>query len=239
MDSDSKNDIDSIKKYYDSVYYHGKRSGASVSGHLIRLAKKVNVLKGQRVLDIGCGTGEWLMACRELGAVTCGVDLSDKAIDICRKNLPEGIFYSQPAEQLPFEDNIFDLVTCLGSLEHFIDPVSAVKEMVRVAKSDATIIILVPNKYFLTRRLKLFTGTDQVSVKEDVRSPKEWEDLFESAGLTIEKRWKDLHVLSWAWITLKGWIHIPFRALQALLLIIWPLDWQYQIYYAGKQVEDK
>lgn len=84
-----------------------------------------------------------------------GVDLSEKAITVCKTALLQGDFYSTPAEDLPFEENRFDVVTCLGSLEHFVDPGKALKEMVRVAKNDAIFLLLVPNADFLMRRLGL------------------------------------------------------------------------------------
>ena len=128
----------------------------------------------QQVLDVACGVGNWLLACKQLGASTSGVDLSERAIAACKSVMPEGDFYAGPAESLPFEDERFDVVTCLGSLEHFVDPGNALKEMLRVAKDNATFLLLVPNADFLTRRLGFFTGTDQVDAKEEVRTLDEW-----------------------------------------------------------------
>ena len=146
--------------------------------------------------------------------------------------MPDGEFHSGPAESLPFPDGRFDIVTCLGSLEHFLEPVEALREMVRVATRDAVFIILVPNSGFLTRRLGLYRGTYQTAAKEEVRSLREWDRLFQSAGLQLTDRWKDLHVLSWSWIVSLGWSRVPIRALQGMALLFWPLDWQYQVYHA-------
>ena len=132
---------------------------------------------------------------------------------------------------MPFEDNHFDLITCLGSLEHFLDPVAAVKEMVRVSKDHAKFIILVPNSDFLTRRLGLYKGTYQTAAREEVRTLEEWDNIFRSGGLQTIRRWKDLHMLSWGWIALGGWKRVPLRTIQALALIFWPLHWQYQVYH--------
>jgi len=147
-----------IRSFYDSIYYKSAKPSTTVSRHLRRLARKIGIQKNQQVLDVACGAGEWLLACKELGAATNGVDLSEKAITVCKTALLQGKFYSTPAESLPFEDNRFDVVTCLGSLEHFVDPSKALKEMVRVAKNDATFLLLVPNADFLTRRLGSFSG---------------------------------------------------------------------------------
>lgn len=220
-----------MRSFYDSVYYRSAKPSAAASRHLRRLAHKIGVQANHQVLDVACGVGEWLLACKELGAATNGVDLSEKAITVCKKVFPQGEFYSTPAESLSFEDNRFDVVTCLGSLEHFIDPCKALKEMVRVAKDDAIFLLLVLNADFLTRRLGLFSGTNQVDAKEDVRTLCEWKRLFDESGLIVKERWRDLHVLSWPWISLSGWGSVPARAFQALALMVWPLKWQYQVYH--------
>jgi len=224
-------DEQKIKEFYDNVYYKNIDSNKIVSKYHLKLAKKLNVANSISVLDVACGTGEFLRACRQLGAEVSGVDLSDNAIDACEKTLPNGDFRACSAEKLPFNDSCFDVVTCLGSLEHFIDPVAALKEMVRVGKKGASFVILVPNEDFLTRKLGFFGGTYQVDAKEVVRTLGEWNDIFELAGLRVSERWKDLHVLSWSWISLNGWKSVFLRGIQALALTIWPLKWQYQVFH--------
>ncbi len=220
-----------IKQYYDDVYYRGSVIHAATSRHLRWLASRVGIQPNQRVLDVGCGTGQWLLAAQACGARPAGVDLSDTAIEVCRAVMPNGEFYACPAEALPFPDKQFDAVSCLGSLEHFLDPQSALNEMVRVAQDDAVFLLLVPNAGFLTRRLGLYRGTTQTVAHEDVRTLQEWQQLFELSGLQVVQRWKDLHVLSWKWITARPWFRIPLRATQAIVLAFWPLGWQYQVYH--------
>ena len=103
--------------------------------------------------------------------------------------------------------------------------------MVRVAKREAIFLLLVPNADFLTRRLGLYGGTQQAEVREDVRTLAGWEGLFDSTGLRVTRRWRDLHVLSWSWIAQGKWYSWPCRAAQALALPFWPLSWQYQVYH--------
>ena len=226
-------DVDEIKEFYDSIYYADAKAKHenSINAHYNRLLDRLNITRGSKVLDVACGAGGWLKVCEGNGTKVSGVDLSSKAIALCRELMPDGDFYAQPAETLPFTDGRFDVITCLGSLEHFVDPESSLREMVRVAKNDATFVILVPNKDFLTRKLGLFGGTYQVDAKEVVRTLDEWKTLFSSAGLTITERWKDLHVINKGWI-MKGKPYMwPLRALQCLLLWAWPLKWQYQVYH--------
>lgn len=224
-------EIDRIRRFYDAHYHAGAAPGRAVPGHLRRLARRLGIQAGQRLLDVACGTGEWLRAARARGAIPSGVDLSARAIEVCRADLPAGTFHAGPAEHLPFAEAGFDVVSCLGSIEHFVDPLAALREMVRVAKPGASFVLLVPNAGFLTRRLGLYGGTQQAAVREDVRTLAQWEHLFAQAGLQVLERWKDLHVLSWRWISQAGPWRIPLRAAQALALAAWPLAWQYQVYF--------
>ncbi len=220
-----------IRDFYNSVKYKDARPDLKVSGHFARLTSKINIQTGQCVLDVACGKGNWLLAVDRMRGNPAGIDISQQAIDICKTILPNGEFHVGSAEALPFEDKRFDVVSCLGALEHFLHPEKALKEMVRTARDDAIFLLLVPNEGFLTRRLGLYKGTAQAEVWEVWRTLEEWDELFQSAGLEVKKRWKDLHVLSWSWVNAKSWYHIPLRIIQAISLIFWPLAWQYQVYH--------
>ncbi|MBY5937710.1 class I SAM-dependent methyltransferase [Marinobacter nauticus] len=220
-----------IAKFYDNQYYGNITSETSPSRHLRGLSEILRISADDRVLDIACGTGEWLAVCAEKGASVSGIDISSKAIGICQQRLPAGEFLCQPAETLPYPDNSFDIITCLGSLEHFLDQNKSISEISRVAKPDARILILVPNAGFMTYRLGLYSGTQQKAARETIRSLEEWKAMLENNGLAIQSRWKDLHVIKFSWIFRKPYLLVPLRAIQAIALLIWPLEWQYQVYH--------
>jgi SAM-dependent methyltransferase len=150
---------------------------------------------------------------------------------MAKERVDDGIFVEGVADALPFSDHAFDLVTCLGALEHFPNKAEALREIDRVLVHGGRALILVPNAGFLTRRLGLFGGTEQVAVREDVLSLDAWRALFEANGFRIEQRWRDLHLLSAHWLLRRGWLHALPRLVQALLLAVWPLSWQYQVYH--------
>jgi len=227
----NKREFNKSASFYNEIYYDDIDKKTGTTRHYQNLAKKIGIKNEYRVLDVACGTGQWLKVVNDLGATAFGVDISEKAIRKAKMNIPKGEFKVGTAEQLPFENDMFDLVTCLGALEHFLEQEEALREMIRVAKKKTKILILVPNANFLTYRLGIFRGTKQKDNREIILSLSEWEKLFNRAGLKVIKRWKDLHVLNFQWIVRRGWIYSPFRFLQAVMLCLWPITWQYQVYH--------
>lgn len=224
-------DHDAVREFYDDFSYRGIINRNSPGFHLRWLARRLGPWIGQRALDVACGPGSWLQAIAERGAITAGIDISQVALDVCRKAVPEAELRCGAAERLPFADRQFDFISCLGALEHFLDIEGSLQEMIRVAKTNASILLLVPNADFLPRRLGLYNGTLQAAIKEQALSLLDWEELFESAGLRVKARWKDLHIISTAWIFRRPFYEWPLRAAQAAVLPFWPLNWQYQVYY--------
>jgi 2-polyprenyl-3-methyl-5-hydroxy-6-metoxy-1,4-benzoquinol methylase len=224
-------DYAAVREYYNRTYYKDTCDSQGMIHHYRRLARRFQPWVGKRLLDVGCGAGMWLKAAAELGACPTGIDISQKAVEACHRTLPHAELYCGPAEQLPFNDRLFDFVSCLGALEHFLDPQAALREMIRVSRPDALFLLLVPNAGFLPRRLGLYSGTEQVAVREHVRSLRGWQELFQAAGLSVRSRWKDLHVLSVSWIMRGAWYFRAIRLAVALALTLWPLSCQYQVYH--------
>lgn len=65
----------------------------------------------------------------------------------------------------------------------------------------------------------------------------EWTALLEGAGLRVDARWRDLHVLDAAWIKQGPAWSWPVRALQAASLPFWPIAWQYQVHHLCRRRE--
>ena len=89
---------------------------------------------GERVLDIGCGSGNHLLFFSQLGLDTTGIDASPYMINRARERLGSRCSLNRGvAEDLPFEDNEFDLAVLINTLEFLDDPIKALREAGRVA----------------------------------------------------------------------------------------------------------
>lgn len=90
---------------------------------------------GERLLDVGCGTGEHLMFFRNQGCSVTGIDPSRERVEAAQRKLGHRAdIHAGRAEDLPFSDNEFDIVTMIASLEFVEDPQKAVSEAVRVSR---------------------------------------------------------------------------------------------------------
>ena len=107
------------------------------------LSLRFNLPKGGKILDAGCGRGEFLKGFIRCGLDGYGVDQSDMGNTIC----PEGkiIKSNLENEPLPYNDNYFDIVFSKSVLEHFYYPERLVAEMYRVVKPGGFVITMVPD----------------------------------------------------------------------------------------------
>lgn len=222
---------ESVRSFYDNQYYANAAMPHSLPWHPRVIASRLGGLRDIRVLDIACGTGQWLAEMQRRGAKPSGIDISARAVELCQRAMPDADIREGVAEELPFADDSFELVTCMGSLEHFMDQPRALSEMRRVGTREGRFLILVPNAGFLTRRLGLYGGTQQVAIRETVRPLSEWDSMLGDAGMQVQARWRDLHPLSRDWIFKGSPLSWPVRAAQAVALALWPLQWQYQVYF--------
>ncbi|MDQ4048610.1 MAG: class I SAM-dependent methyltransferase [Actinomycetota bacterium] len=96
----------------------------------------------RRVLDIGCGTGAMLQPLSRYGTVD-GVDADPNAVRFCRERGVEGV-RRLSSETLPWEPEVFDLVTALDVIEHIDDDRAFLEETHRVLRPRGTLLLTVP-----------------------------------------------------------------------------------------------
>lgn len=97
----------------------------------------------KKLLDIGCGTGFLInMLTKKQDAEFTGLDLSPEMIKQAKsKNIKNAIFVEGRSDELPFDDNIFDIVTCSQSFHHYPETDKPMKEARRVLKQGGLYIL--------------------------------------------------------------------------------------------------
>jgi SAM-dependent methyltransferase len=132
-----------------------------------------------RILDVGCGTGANLLMLSKFGDAE-GVDISEDALAFCRERGLEKVKHGA-AEELPYEDGTFDLVTALDVVEHLDDDVASLREMRRVLRPDGRVLLFVPTFMFL------WGLQDDVSNHRRRYRLPELHRVLERAGFEVER----------------------------------------------------
>lgn len=183
-------DIKDIGRDYDRIYSTcGLRANSAYYKWILRLlSPKPNT----RLLDVSCGEGILLrQALRLPGNIkTYGLDISAKAINKALANSRGSVFLLADGLKIPFSDDTFDYVTCLGSLEHYLDPEQGLREIRRVAKEDARFCFVLPNSLSIDLFLEVAkTGarpTDNFQIIERTATKMEWIGLLEKNGFEVK-----------------------------------------------------
>lgn len=105
-----------------------------------------NSKPGSEVLDLCCGNGVHSLTAAQSGALVTATDIAENSIELAKLRAKEagvsGIrFLTADAEKLPFENHLFDMVTCVGSLS-YVDLKIFTAEVLRVLKPGGLFICL-------------------------------------------------------------------------------------------------
>jgi SAM-dependent methyltransferase len=109
------------------------------------VSRLLELSKGRRVLDYGCGDGRYSLAMAEHGAQVLGIDISDVSVSNCRREAASrslearAAFQVMDCERLDLPDGEFDLV-CEAGVLHHLDYPAALNEMARVVKPTGRVI---------------------------------------------------------------------------------------------------
>jgi ubiquinone/menaquinone biosynthesis C-methylase UbiE len=167
--------------------------GEKMRAHHLDIAQKtirtMDLRPGERVLDLGCGSGWATRLLARLVAGTpessgqvVGLDISDEMIRQARaesKEFKNVLFLCGSAQQIPWEENFFDKVLSIESFYYYPDQDRALKELFRVMAPRGRLFILInlykDNPYSLQ-------WVDKLRVPVHVRSAREYAELLESHG---------------------------------------------------------
>ena len=133
---------DAVSQSYDSLHNAEQNRKYAILLSMIEM-KKEDKQEKDKLLDVACGTGMFFefLESEKIQCYKTGIDNSQGMIEKCKK---KG-FNCQisAAENLPFADKSFDIVTCISAIHNFKDPGNALFEMRRVCKNSGSLGIIV------------------------------------------------------------------------------------------------
>ena len=130
--------------YVEVIYNEQDRPFTTYPQKLAKyLFSRYDLKKGQKLLDVGCGRGEFLKGFIDSGLDGFAVDRSEAVL----KYLPNSNFKKSDVENqgIPYQDNFFDIVYSKSVIEHFYNPDKLIREVFRILKSGGLIITLCPS----------------------------------------------------------------------------------------------
>lgn len=147
-------------------------------------------LKRGTAVDIGCGPGDYVEELMKRGFETFAIDISTEMLNVCRMrlNIPDIVFQSHfkqaDIENIPFNDQTFDVVICVGVLGLLTTDDKALGEILRVLKPGGLLLLAVENimslsniDYFLRDKIRSLFKTDSQLKKDNysgVAIPSTW-----------------------------------------------------------------
>lgn len=182
--------------------------GGPVADDLLRTA---SLRRGERVLDVACGTGIVTRhAAEQVGdeGSVAGLDINPGMLAVARSVVPEGTdiaWHEASAEAMPLPDGSFDVVLCQMGLEFFPDRAQALREMRRVLRPGGRLVLNLPGptpEPFAGFADALATHIDPkgagfVTAVFSLHDPEEIRSLMTEAGfthVTLEREPKTLRL---------------------------------------------
>jgi ubiquinone/menaquinone biosynthesis C-methylase UbiE len=98
--------------------------------------------QSEGVLEVGCGTGHWLITLAVNGCKATGIEPNLKMLEIAKQKLPEANIKHGQAESLPWEGETFNRVFCINAIHHFKDSQKFMIEARRVLKKTGGIMVV-------------------------------------------------------------------------------------------------
>lgn len=109
----------------------------------IATSHKQSAISDLKILDIGCGVGDFLFYAKENGCNVTGIEPNEDARKIAEKKLECNILSPDELQNIP--DNSFDIITMWHVLEHVADLKTEIHHLQRILKKDGRLVLALPN----------------------------------------------------------------------------------------------
>ncbi len=183
---------------------HGSAKGnRNVEKRLAAMARVAD-LGGERLLDIGCGTGEYTRALATMYDRVDGIEIEQTRLELFQEDTPDNVeLQLMSANEMSYDDDTFDTVVMIEVLEHLSDVPSALREVARVLKPHGRLVLTTPSRrwpleqhgvLFRGKRYKSIFAPGLVWVKPlhrrlsdaDAFEPSDLRRLADQSGLVLE-----------------------------------------------------
>ncbi|MBI2899408.1 MAG: methyltransferase domain-containing protein [Planctomycetes bacterium] len=182
----------------------------------------------ERMLDVGCGTGNVLRLARPVFRECWGVDLSPKLLGELDRRYPGFLLSAAQADLLPFRDGRFDLVTMYGVLHHLVDHLPVFQACRRVLRPGGVLYADHDPNYFFGRFYHLYYrlrhldrpgfGTEDAEMSEWHHTRTGGLNPFVLRDLLLRAGFRDVEVRFR--ITTNPALPFPFRIVRAMMRAI-------------------
>lgn len=120
---------------------------------LDNLVTEGELIASSKVLEVGCGTGNYTRALNKtIGSHCLGIDPSDEMLSIARERSPMTDFQFGRAEKLDFQASYFDLVFSVDVIHHISDRKSYFSESYRILKDGAKLCTVTDSEWIIQNR---------------------------------------------------------------------------------------
>jgi len=148
------------KQFYEEYWQYRKKIGYIYGKkHIPRPFAIIASLvgSGKKVLDVGCGEGFLAKFLMEKGNKVWGIDISEQAVELARRNGVNAFVCDIENEDLPIKET-FDVIILSEVIEHLITPKKVLKKLKRYLADEGYFIITFPNIAYYKYRLQLLFG---------------------------------------------------------------------------------
>lgn len=165
-------------------------------------------LKGKRLLDIGCGSGENCIYYANNGAKVIGIDQSKKLIEIAKKKVIKAKFFAIDMERMNFPENDFDVITSSLAVHYAKNLPRFFRSVSNILKKGGYFIFSTENPVVEGREIK-FSGGKKFTLMGSItdlksRNKKWYGKYFEEGTRTSD--WKDGFVIRFYHYTMQTYI---------------------------------